>query len=777
MESIGEPSALPLTRLSTLKLLLQRLEGKTANSNPRYRLMTTLATPVYDRRNFSNITEYILVNDAVWVERIKTVRTANILGVAGTDVPVKDFQKLIPAYKLGVNGYSFITTNNGYVLFHPDYRPIYQDILKPNFNAVDMSEVELVDTDDEPRNNDTVLMQMRREMIEKRDGEMNMRVRVHIDSMRRASIRQNRYFYKGIKETPFSLAIVQPEGYGAVPISELFKKKNWKVHPDWIYCQYMYDTPDHALLTPEAEVFHFMERSQRPAWKWRSRYGAQSSKDSSKGGIYSKRQNKDDYFCDKDLFQSLVFDAIATQPFDEKGLIKYSKSDGLGILKMFGVSIIFVATRSGLLKWHDEVTLAEREDGVYHPYGEGYENRHFSESNNGAIDEIWYKRAVEQNSVEPDSFVYSLPFDAGMKNDSLVTASHAIFVDKEGHKAPAAVVGLQFKHSLFVETFFNITHTCMAGMKCNSTCASEELECYVLDNNGFIIISEKRENSGKFFGEVDGTIMDSLVHYEIYQKIRIYDYQSVCFDKTEKKSSASLLLTPLKTIKLAASWAVGRLSWLVLQTQLSQFLSESWVGAISQLAEEVREEVDDFVEATDPNQDFPPDPKYSDPPVIEVGNPNIEAARINKTRVRPCDREVDLYALQQEKLYDSEKQQNKPLKGRLASCSQSTFGNQCGRSFTAHRIPHSNLILVVVDTLCPCDSRKMSIEPTEVYYNETERCDRLSQPLYRQRPTECISYHPEEEEIKMCGTCSKSNFSLFGLLLPLYVILRSILSS
>ena len=46
---------------------------------------------------------------------------------------------------------------------------------------------------------------------------------------------------------------------------------------------------------------------------------------------------------------------------------------------------------------------------------------------------------------------------AGIMNESLVTASHAIFVEKDGYRAPAAVVGLQYKNSALRETFFNIT--------------------------------------------------------------------------------------------------------------------------------------------------------------------------------------------------------------------------------------------------------------------------------------------------------------------------------
>lgn len=76
------------------------------------------------------------------------------------------------------------------------------------------------------------------------------------------------------------------------------------------------------------------------------------------------------------------------------------------------------------------------------------------------MDMSWYRRAVDQYAVEPDSFVYSVPFDSGYTDNSnatLVTATHAIFIDHRGHKAPAAVVGLLFRHDSLARHFVNIT--------------------------------------------------------------------------------------------------------------------------------------------------------------------------------------------------------------------------------------------------------------------------------------------------------------------------------
>lgn len=83
---------------------------------------------------------------------------------------------------------------------------------------------------------------------------------------------------------------------------------------------------------------------------------------------------------------------------------------------------------------------------------------------------------------------------------------------------------------------------------CRKTCASDELDCYLLDNNGFIILSENTEHTGKFFGQIDGTIMDSLVQDRIYKRVTIMDYQGVCSDRDNPYTAGGISLYSLKPL-------------------------------------------------------------------------------------------------------------------------------------------------------------------------------------------------------------------------------------
>uniref|UniRef100_A0A3Q3A0P0 Calcium voltage-gated channel auxiliary subunit alpha2delta 4 n=1 Tax=Kryptolebias marmoratus TaxID=37003 RepID=A0A3Q3A0P0_KRYMA len=96
-------------------------------------LMTSVAMPVFSKKK-------------------ETLSHGILLGVVGTDIPLMEVMKLAPRYMLGTHGYAFLLNNNGYILAHPDLRPLYKDGKKlkpkPNYNSVDLSEVEWEDTDE-----------------------------------------------------------------------------------------------------------------------------------------------------------------------------------------------------------------------------------------------------------------------------------------------------------------------------------------------------------------------------------------------------------------------------------------------------------------------------------------------------------------------------------------------------------------------------------------------------------------------------------------------------
>lgn len=72
-------------------------------------------------------------------------------------------------------------------------------------------------------------------------------------------------------------------------------------------------------------------------------------------------------------------------------------------------------------------------------------------------------------------------------------------------------------------------------------------DCYVIDNNGYIILSENPDDTGRFFGEAEGRAMQTLVDLQIFKSITVYDYQAVCVkqaeDETNENSSASFFIT------------------------------------------------------------------------------------------------------------------------------------------------------------------------------------------------------------------------------------------
>ncbi|XP_030634224.1 voltage-dependent calcium channel subunit alpha-2/delta-3 [Chanos chanos] len=611
--------------------------------------MTTVAMPVFSTKN-------------------ETRNQGILLGVVGTDVPVQELMKTIPKHKLGIHGYAFAITNNGYILTHPDLRPLYQEgqkRRKPNYSSVDLSEVEWEDTEDVLRN----------AMVNRKTGSFSMEVKKTVDKGKRVLKMHNDYYYTDIKGTPFSVGVALSRGHG-----KLFFKGNVSVEaglhdleqPDvaladeWTYCN-TDEYHEHRYLT-QIQAIKLYLTGRKPHIK-----------------------------CDRELVEQVLFDAVVTAPVEAYwtglALNKSENSDK-------GVEIAYLGTRTGLSRinlfvapeqlTNQDFLTAEDKEGVFNA-------DHFP---------LWYKRAAEQ---VPGTFVYSIPFSSGADNKSVVLASTAIQLQDDRKSPIVAAVGIQMKLDFFQRKFWTASRQCAAlDGKCTISCDNEDIKCYLIDNNGFILVSEDYSQTGHFFGEVEGAVMNKLLLMGSFKRITLYDYQALCKEYAGSSDSAHSLLDPFSAVK-----------WLL--TEIVIFLLEfnlySWWN------------FDLTVKA--------------------------QRAQRGRTMMVPCDTVYQAFVSER--------------------TIKETTGNidceGCMRTFVIQQIPSSNLFMVVVDNNCDCSSAPpVSMEPIEIMYNESLKCERLKFQKDRKRPDSCHPFHPEENAVE-CGRALSLSPHLTTALLPLLTLL------
>uniref|UniRef100_A0A8C8HY65 VWFA domain-containing protein n=1 Tax=Oncorhynchus tshawytscha TaxID=74940 RepID=A0A8C8HY65_ONCTS len=351
-------------------------EGPTSGPS----LMTTVAMPVFSTKN----------------ETVSGI----LLGVVGTDIPLQELMKIIPKHLLGIHGYAFAITNNGYILTHPDLRPLYQKgqkRRKPNYSSVDLSEVEWEDKDDFLRN----------AMVNRKTGTFSMEVKKTVDKGKRLLKMHNDYYYTEVKGTPFRFS--QFPIYLDTFSNYIFLGCVSTCSFDRTYCN-TDEYYEHRSLS-QIQAIKLYLTGRKPLIK-----------------------------CDRELIQEVLFDAVVTAPLEAYwtglALNKSENSDK-------GVEIAYLGTRTGLSRTNlfvvqedlsnQDFLTAEDKEGVFNA-------DHFP---------LWYKRAAEQ---VPGTFVYSIPFGDVQCADSSVFLKSTI------------AVGIQMNLNFFQRKFWTAsrqvdTHT------------------------------------------------------------------------------------------------------------------------------------------------------------------------------------------------------------------------------------------------------------------------------------------------------------------------------
>jgi hypothetical protein len=58
-----------------------------------------------------------------------------------------------------------------------------------------------------------------------------------------------------------------------------------------------------------------------------------------------------------------------------------------------------------------------------------------------------------------------------------------------------------------------------------------------------VVLSEQGSHIGKFFGQIEGAIMEAMIDADIFKNITVYDLQGLCKDEKYVIGAGSMLLT------------------------------------------------------------------------------------------------------------------------------------------------------------------------------------------------------------------------------------------
>ncbi|XP_011519343.1 voltage-dependent calcium channel subunit alpha-2/delta-4 isoform X1 [Homo sapiens] len=574
-------------------------------------LLTTVAMPVFSKKN-------------------ETRSHGILLGVVGSDVALRELMKLAPRYKLGVHGYAFLNTNNGYILSHPDLRPLYREGKKlkpkPNYNSVDLSEVEWEDQAES----------------------------------KRVLFLTNDYFFTDISDTPFSLGVVLSRGHGEYILlgnTSVEEGLHDLLHPDlalagdWIYCITDID-PDHRKLSQLEAMIRFLTRKDP------------------------------DLECDEELVREVLFDAVVTAPMEAYwtalALNMSEESEHV-------VDMAFLGTRAGLLRSSLFVGSEKVSDRKFLTPED--------EASVFTLDRfpLWYRQASEHPA---GSFVFNLRWAEGPESAGepmVVTASTAVAVTVDKRTAIAAAAGVQMKLEFLQRKFWAATRQCSTvDGPCTQSCEDSDLDCFVIDNNGFILISKRSRETGRFLGEVDGAVLTQLLSMGVFSQVTMYDYQAMCKPSSHHHSAAQPLVSPISAFLTATRWLLQELVLFLLEWSVWGSWYDRGAEAKSVFHHSHKH-------------------KKQDP-------------------LQPCDTEYPVFVYQ-----PAIREAN-----GIVEC------GPCQKVFVVQQIPNSNLLLLVTDPTCDCSIFPPVLqEATEVKYNASVKCDRMRSQKLRRRPDSCHAFHPE----------------------------------
>lgn len=357
-----------------------------------------------------------------------------------------------------------------------------------------------------------------------------------------------------------------------------------------------------------------------------------------------------------------------------------------------------------------------------------------------------------------------------LSNSSLhVIATQSVIANEGAQRTVAAVVGVFYDYAAFVGRLLNATngqfggpsgraaskkpaHCYLANAAGDGACdeskaarcgySNDTIDCLLVDNNGYILASEDLAFIGRHLRAYDPVMMARLVGAGVFHELNITDYQSICQRQEERQTASSGRGPPFP----------GPAPMSALVENLFRSLAHLKGVAMALAGLFVEFALSQQLQASQPQPQ--PQPMWALLP--------------NKTYLRPCDRVLTRY-------------ETRP--GQFSSEAPEFYTDacQCPAWFVYEQVPRTNLLLIVADSTPACRSKckeapaggQPEQEPEQgpeqgpgparddslnTQYNvigatEQSACSMFEREaaLYKRKLATCISHHPDEDNIKLCG--------------------------
>ncbi|XP_049895128.1 voltage-dependent calcium channel subunit alpha-2/delta-2a isoform X2 [Epinephelus moara] len=608
---------------------------------------------------------------------VDTVSSQNqlILGVMGVDIAVSEIKKKTPTYRLGANGYTFAIDPNGYVLLHPNLRPKIINFREPV--TLDFLDAELEDNNKE---------EIRRQMIDGKSGQRKIKTLIKSVDERYIDEAMRTYTWTPVDGTDYSLGLVLPT-YSENHIKANLSDQILQVQYFESLLPNSFESEGHVFIAPR-EYCNDLELSNNNT-EFLLNFIA-----------LMEKVTPDSKQCDNLLLHNLILDTGIIRQLVEK---VWKNKD----LNTYGFLAVFAASDGGVTRVFPN-KAAETWEEDPEPFNASYYRR--SLDNKGYIFRAPYRTARDE-LLNPE-------------NDTIgILVSTAVEITVGGKTIKPAVVGVKLDLEAWTDKFKILasnhtdghqgSNTCGPNRGCEMDCEanSEDLLCYLIDDGGFLIMSNQKDDwnkVGMFFSDVDPYLMYALYNNSFYNRKQSFDYQSVCerMPNSEAGAAPRGVFVPTIADFLNVAWWTSAAAWSLFQQFIYGLAYNSWF---------VTDEVD--AEGID-------------------------------SKERSC-------VMIQTQYYLSNLSSSYNI---LQDC-----GN-CSRLIHAKRINNTNLLFVVAEKMpCnTCEIEKLSQEEEE--YKEENPCEEMTVARYRKGPSTCFDNNISENTSD-CGRGHSFRPSLYTLLL------------